>query len=91
MKFLFLPFSIVAGLIAGSLSKKVFDGVWRLVDDQEAPEAEHKEISIAKLALALLIEGAIFRAVRGLVDHSARRGFYNLTGSWPGEEAPERT
>jgi hypothetical protein len=91
MKFLFLPFSIVAGLIAGSLSKKVFDGVWRLVDDQEAPEAEHKEISIAKLALALLIEGAIFRAVRGLVDHSARRGFYNLTGSWPGDEAPERT
>jgi hypothetical protein len=91
MKFLFLPFSIMSGLIAGFLSKKVFDGVWKLVDDQEAPEAEHKEISIAKLALALLIEGAIFRAVRGLVDHSARRGFYNLTGSWPGDEAPEQT
>jgi len=91
MKFLFLPFSIVAGLIAGQLSKKLFDGVWRLVDEEEAPEAEHKEISLAKLALALVIEGAIFRAVRGLVDHGARRGFYNLTGSWPGEEAPEQT
>lgn len=91
MKFLFMPFSIVAGLVAGFLSKKLFDGVWRLVDDEEAPEAEHKEISIAKLALALVLEGAIFRAVRGLVDHGARRGFYNLTGSWPGEEAPEQT
>jgi hypothetical protein len=90
MKFLFLPFSIVAGLVAGSLSKKLFDGVWRLVDDQEAPEAEHKEISIAKLVLALAVEGAIFRAVRGVVDHGARRGFYNLTGSWPGDEAPEQ-
>jgi hypothetical protein len=91
MKFLFLPFSIVTGLIAGQISKKIFDALWRLFDDQEAPEAEHKEISIAKLALALVIEGAIFRAVRGLVDHGARRGFYNLTGSWPGDEAPEPT
>jgi hypothetical protein len=91
MKFLFLPFSIAAGLIAGFLTKKIFDGVWSLFDDQEAPEAEHKEVSLVKLALALGIEGAVFRAVRGLVDHSARRGFYNLTGSWPGDEAPERT
>jgi Protein of unknown function (DUF4235) len=90
MKLIFLPFSILSGLIAGFLSKKLFDGVWRLVDDEEAPEAQHREISLAKLALALLIEGAIFRAVRGLVDHSARRGFYNLTGSWPGDEAPEQ-
>ena len=90
MKFLFLPFSILAGLIAGQLSKRIFDGVWRLVDEEEAPEAEYKEISIPKLVVALMLQGAIFRAVRGLVDHSARRGFYNLTGSWPGEEAPEK-
>jgi hypothetical protein len=90
MKLLFLPFSITAGLIAGLLSKKLFDGVWRLVDQEEAPEAEHKEIAIGKLVLALVIEGAIFRAVRGLVDHGARRSFYNLTGRWPGDEAPEQ-
>jgi hypothetical protein len=89
MKLLFLPFSIVSGLVAGFLSKKLFDGAWRLIDDEEAPEAEHKEISLGKLALALAMEGAIFRAVRGLVDHGARRSFYNLTGSWPGDEAPE--
>jgi hypothetical protein len=90
MKLLFLPFSIITALIAGKLAEKIFDGVWRLVDEEEAPEAEHKEISIVKLVLALVIEGAIFRVVRGLVDHSARRGFYNLTGSWPGDEAPEQ-
>jgi hypothetical protein len=89
MKILFLPFSIMAGLIAGFLSKKLFDGVWKLVDDEESPEPEHKEIAIGKLALALILEGAIFRAVRGLVDHGARKTFYNLTGSWPGDEAPQ--
>lgn len=90
MKFLFLPFSIAAGLVAGQISKKIFEGVWQLFDDEEAPEAEHKEISVLKLALALGIEGAIFRAVRGLTDHHARRLFYNVTGSWPGDEAPEQ-
>jgi hypothetical protein len=91
MKVLFLPFSIVAGLIAGFLSKRLFDGIWHLFDDEEAPEPEHKEISVAKLVLALAIEGAVFRAVRGLVDHSARRSFYKATGSWPGDEAPEHS
>jgi Protein of unknown function (DUF4235) len=91
MKFLFLPFSIVAGLIAGFLSKKIFDGIWGLFENEEAPEPEHKEISLVKLVLALAIEGAVFRAVRGLVDHSARRGFERATGSWPGDEAPEQT
>ena len=90
MKFLFLPFSILAGLVAGKISQKIFDGLWRLFDDQEAPEPEHREIAVAKLVLALAIEGAIFRAVRGLVDHGARRGFARATGNWPGEQAPER-
>jgi hypothetical protein len=90
MKFLFMPVSITAGLVAGFLSKKIFDGVWRLVDDEEAPEPEHKEISVVRMVLALAIEGAVFRAVRGVVDHQARKAFYNLTGSWPGDEAPEQ-
>lgn len=91
MKFLFMPFSILAGLIAGFLSKKIFDGLWQLFDDEEAPEPEHRQISWVKLILALAIEGAVFRAVRGLVDHSARRGFHRATGSWPGDEAPEQS
>jgi hypothetical protein len=91
MKFLFMPVSILAGLIAGFLSKKIFDGLWQLFDDEEAPEPEHRHISWVKLILALAIEGAVFRAVRGLVDHSARRGFHRATGSWPGDEAPEQS
>jgi hypothetical protein len=90
MKFLFMPFSIAAGLLGGFLAKKIFDGIWQLFDDREAPEAHHREISLVKLALALAIEGAVFRAVRGFVDHGARHGFQRATGTWPGEEAPEK-
>jgi hypothetical protein len=42
-----------------------------------------------KLGPALLVEGA-FRLVKGMVDHGTRQGFFRLTGSWPGEERPER-
>jgi hypothetical protein len=42
-----------------------------------------------KLLPALIIEGALFRIVRGLVDHGTRHGFARVTGSWPGEERPE--
>lgn len=91
MKFAFLPISILGGLLAGSVAKKVFDLLWGIFDEEEAPEAEHRDIPLVKLGLALLIEGAIFRLVRGLFDHGARRGFARMTGAWPGEESPERT
>jgi Protein of unknown function (DUF4235) len=86
---LFAPVSIVAGLIAGLMGRKLFDGAWGLIDDQEAPDAEHREIEWPKLVAALLVEGAIFRLIKGLVDHGSRRFFERATGVWPGEEAPE--
>jgi hypothetical protein len=89
MKFIFTPFSIILGLIAGMIGQKIFEKIWGLVDDQEAPSPQHREFSWPKLITALLVEGAIFRLVKGLTDHGARTGFAKLTGSWPGEERPE--
>ncbi|MFL5872330.1 MAG: DUF4235 domain-containing protein [Solirubrobacterales bacterium] len=91
MKIVFTPISIVLGLIAGLIGQKIFEKIWGLVDDQEPPSPEHREFSWPKLIAALLVEGAIFRLVKGLTDHGARRTFANVTGAWPGEEeAPER-
>ena len=89
MKLIFTPFSIVLGFIAGLLGKKAFEEVWGLIDEEEPPSAEHREIIWPKLVAALVLEGAIFRLVKGLVDHGSRVSFAKLTGSWPGEEAPE--
>ena len=43
MKLLFLPFSITAGLVAGFLSKKLFDGVWGLVAGEEGENELHRD------------------------------------------------
>ena len=89
MNAVFTPLGIGLGLAAGQVSKKTFDFIWSLFDDEEAPRPKHREVPLAKMLIALLIEGAIFRLVRGLVDHGSRHGWRRVTGSWPGEERPE--
>jgi hypothetical protein len=89
MNAVFAPIGIVLGLASGQVAKKIFDKLWGLIDDEEAPEPKHREIPFAKLLIALLIQGAIFRLVRGLVDHGTRHGWRKLTGAWPGEERPD--
>ena len=89
MKFLFMPFSILAGLMAGFLSKKVFDQLWGLIDEEEPPDSKHRDIEWPKLLAAAAVQGAIFRAVKEGSDHYARRAFAGATGTWPGEERPD--
>ena len=88
-KVLFVPISLLGGILAGLVGKKAFERLWGVVDDQEAPDPKHREVSWRKLVPALLLEGAIFRAVRGVFDHATRSAFSRLTGTWPGEERPE--
>ena len=89
MNVVFKPIGIITGLLAGMIGKKIFERVWGIVDDEQAPEPKHREVPAVKLVIALLLEGAIFRLVRGLADHGLRHGFAQLTGQWPGPERPE--
>lgn len=89
MGLVFRPIGILAGLAAGFVGQKIFELVWGLFDDEDAPEPKYREIGLGKLAIALVLEGAIFRVLRGLADHGARHGFARLTGEWPGQERPE--
>ncbi len=89
MSLVFKPVGILSGLIAGLIAKKMFELVWGLIDDQDPPEPKYREVSLGKLVVALVLEGAIFRLIRGLAEHGTRHGFAALTGGeWPGEETP---
>jgi hypothetical protein len=89
-KLLSLPLRLTAGLLAGVFGKRLFERVWGVIDDRDPPKAEQRRVSVPKLALALGIEGALFRVLRGLADHSSRGAFARLTGSWPGEDRADR-
>jgi hypothetical protein len=84
------PVSIISGLLAGLIASKLFEFIWGQFADEEAPEPEHREISWPQLIAAMTLEGAIFRLTRGLVNRATRVAFARATGSWPGEEKPDK-
>jgi len=89
MSLVFRPIGIVVGIIAGMGARKVFDALWGRFAQEEAPNPEHRELAWGKFIAAMLVEGAIFRLIRGFVDHHSRRAFAGLTGTWPGQEEPK--
>jgi Protein of unknown function (DUF4235) len=89
MNKLFAPISIVTGVLAGLVARKIFAFVWSKVDDEDAPDPKFREMDWAKLLIALLVEGAIARLVRGLADHGTRQAWMRTIGAWPGDERPQ--
>lgn len=90
-RILFAPLSIAGGLLAGFVGSKLFQFIWGRLDDEEPPEPKDRETTWLKLGIALLLQGAIFRLVRGAFDHGARRAFERGTRTWPGETRPDQT
>jgi Protein of unknown function (DUF4235) len=88
-KLLFLPFRLATGLLAGLIGKQVIGKIWARVDEHGLPKPENRQVSLGRLALALALEGAMLRVIRGLLDHESRHGFAVLTGTWPGVDAPD--
>lgn len=91
MSLVFRPFAIAVGFVVGWIGEKLFERVWRLFDQEKAPDPQYRELPVGKLIAALVLKGAIFGVLRGLADHGARHGFARLTGEWPGDERPEST
>lgn len=86
MKMTFAPFSLISGLLAGVAASKLFELVWGRFANQEAPEPDQRQVAWPALVVAMLLEGAIARVTRGLVDRGTRVAFQRITGSWPGDE-----
>ena len=62
------------------LGKKIFELLWGLIDDQDPPAPKYRRVRLGKLAAALMLEGAIFRLIRGFAEHGARHGFSAAVG-----------
>ena len=90
MKIVFIPFSILMGLIAGAIGRKIFTAIWGVVDEEEAPDSSQRDVPWGKVIAAAAVEGAIFRTTKIAADRGLRQGFLSLTGSWPGEKEPDK-
>ena len=84
-KLLFAPVKLVNRRVAPRLAAGLFGRIWGVVGGgSPPPRPEEAEVSVARLGLALALEGACREIVGGLVDQLSRRQFARLTGRWPG-------
>lgn len=83
MNLMFKPFGVISGMAAGRLAGTVFDRAWSKIDGDDPPAPSDRRVALARLVLALALEGAVFSVARGLAEHGARHGFAAMTGEWP--------
>ncbi|MDQ6749968.1 MAG: DUF4235 domain-containing protein [Actinomycetota bacterium] len=89
MKLLYKPFGIALGLAAGFASKKLFEQLWSIIDDEEPPSPTTERTTWPKVLASAALEGVTFKVTRAAVDRAGAQGFSSLTGFWPGEERPD--
>jgi len=90
MKIAYKPIGIVVGIVAGLLSRKLFDVIWSKIDEEEPPKATTEEASWSKVVSAAAVQGLTFAVTKAVVDRAGARGFEHLFGVWPGEKRPEK-
>ena len=91
MKLIYKPFGILFGIVAGILSKRVFNLVWGLFDKEEPPKPTTERTSWPKVLGAAAVQGVTFKVTRAAVDRAGAKGFERVTGVWPGDKEPEES
>jgi hypothetical protein len=84
-RFLYKPlglfFSVLGGLVAGAIFKRVWKSVAR---EEDAPNATDADKGWGEILAAATVQGAVFGGVKAAVDRAGATGFAHLTGAWPG-------
>jgi Protein of unknown function (DUF4235) len=89
MKLIYKPFGIILGIIGGLIGKRVFDFVWTKIDDEDPPKPTTQEANWGKILVTAAVQGMIFKSTRAIIDRHGAKGWYYLTGAWPGEKRPD--
>jgi hypothetical protein len=89
MGLIYKPIGLLLGILAGLLSKRIFDFVWTKVDDEEPPKATTEQTTWQKVLAAAAVQGVIFRVTHVAVDRYGAMAWRHLTGVWPGEKRPD--
>jgi hypothetical protein len=73
--------SVLGGVIAGAIFKRVWKVAAR---EDDAPKATDAQRGWREVLLAAALQGAIFALVKAVIDRGAAEGTRKVTGVWPG-------
>jgi hypothetical protein len=90
IKLLYKPVSALVSVLGGILAGAIFKKVWKIVGrEADAPKATDARRGWREVLLAATLQGAIFAVVKAAVDRGAAEGTRKLTGIWPGDEGQQ--
>jgi len=78
-----LFFSVLGGIVAGAIFKRVWQAV---THESEAPKATDRNKGWGEVISAAAAQGAVFAGVKAVIDRAGATGFARVTGVWPGSE-----
>jgi hypothetical protein len=86
VKLLYKPFGLLFSVLGGILAGTIFKQIWkRISDEEDPPKAKESEYGWKEVLPAAMAQGAIFGLVKAAVDRGGAQGFQKLTGVWPGD------
>ena len=84
-KLLYKPFGLIFSVLGGIVAGAIFKRIWGVAGrDDEAPEATDATKGWREILVAAAAQGAVFGGVKALIDRAGATGFAHLTGAWPG-------
>ena len=86
MKFVYKPFALIVGLLAGILSQKVFEKIWGAIADEDPSDPDDRDATWTEVLISAAVSGVILKVVQALVRRGGAVGFERATGFWPGDE-----
>jgi Protein of unknown function (DUF4235) len=90
MKLFYKPVSMMVSVLGGLLAGALFKKVWQVVArEDEAPKATDARRGWPEILLAAALQGVIFAVVKAAVDRGAAEGTNKITGMWPGAEGEQ--
>lgn len=84
-RLLYKPLGLVVSVIGGVIAGTIFKRVWGAVaHEDEAPKATDARRGWGEIIAAATVQGAVFGGVKAAIDRAGATGFQRLTGTWPG-------
>jgi Protein of unknown function (DUF4235) len=85
-RLLYKPVGLLFGVLGGIVAGAIFKRLWRVVaNESDTPNATDEEKGWLEVVSAAAAQGAVFGAVKALIDRAGAVGFARVTGAWPGE------
>jgi hypothetical protein len=86
IKLLYKPLGMLVSVLGGVIAGAIFKRVWKVAArEDDAPKATDAQRGWREILLAAALQGAIFGLVKAVIDRGAAEGTRKVTGVWPGE------